>query len=449
MPGSEAKLNPQVCVRCGTANEPDLELCKKCGARLAEQEHPTVPHTKEEMSPQLKDRNGEPCTEQQKECAVGEDCVERENRQSSSLIGRDYFEKCLTMILSGQGNAEERIELLDKALSGELPLDEKIKAHAFLGAELFSMGKDEVAIDQYEKSLTLAIDSIDMFRDETMASLCRKLCHRYVSMAATIREEGGPKEALTFLEAKALILQDLSSPEFCVELATLLANKGDNEKASIYFTKAAKGRTIDDADSTAIEFARQSLSEIAKRGKINIGKIKETVEPHTIVSPKMQSGEKMPEQIKKSILSLDWKKKGFKRYVLLGLIIFGLFMVVSFISLYLSPVKPEPGVNPVAEKTEPPQSPPPPRQPPSEPPPPPQPPPPQVDTPKPEKAVAPEPAPKPRAEQPRAQPRQTTKTAKTEKPVKKVITKTPQQTTDRPPEQQRGKSFAPHSRDDL
>ena len=73
-------------------------------------------------------------------------------RESRGLNDQDDFEKSMTMILSDQGSAEERIELLGKALQSELPLDDEIKTHAFLGkAELFSTGNDEEAIDHYEK----------------------------------------------------------------------------------------------------------------------------------------------------------------------------------------------------------------------------------------------------------------------------------------------------------
>ena len=360
--------------------------------------------------------------------------AEEPGRDSRGLNGPDGFEKPLAMILSGQGSAEERIELLGNALKGGLPLDDEIRAHALLGAELFNTGSDEEAIAHYEKGLGLSVNSIAMFRDEAMVQLYRKLCHTYVLMARTIGEERGPQEALAFLEAKVVMLQDLSSPGFCVELATLLANKGDIEKASVYFVKATKGRVLDDADSIAMDSARQSLSEIAKRGKIGHGKTGESPEPNGVVSPETTSDQKMPEQIKKSTISLGGKKETFKKYLVVGVIIFALFMVVSFISLYLSPVKKEPDVSSVPEKTEPPQ-------------------PPQAPSPaevtKHEETVVPEPAPGPPAEPPRIQPREAPRTAKTEKPVKKVVPKISQRKTDRPPVPQKGKSFAPHSRDDL
>ena len=360
--------------------------------------------------------------------------VEEPGRDSRGLNGPDGFEKSLTMILSGQGSAEARIELLGKALQGGLPLDDEIKAHAFLGDELFSTGNDEEAIAHYEKGLGLSINSIAMFRDEAMVTLYRKLCHKYVSTARTIGEERGPQEALAFLEAKAVMLQDLSSPGICVELATLLANKGDIEKASVYFVKATKGRVIDDADSKAMDSARRSLAEIAKRGKIGPGKTGGAPEPNAVVSPETISDQKVPEQIKKSTTSLGGKKETFKKYLAVGVIILALFMVASFISLYLSPVKKEPDVSSVPEKTEPPQPP----QVPSP-----------VEVPKQKETVTPEPAPRPPAEQPRVQTHEAPRTAKTEKPVKKVVPKISQRKIDRPPAPQGGKSFAPHSRDDL
>ena len=118
----------------------------------------------------------------------------------------------------------------------------------------------------------------------------------------------------------------------------------------------------------------------------------------------------------------------------MGGIILGLFMVASFISLYLTPVKKEPDVSSVPEKAEP-------QQPPQPPPP--------IEAPRQEKAVAPEPAPRPPVEPARAEPRKPAGTPKTEKPAKKVVPKTSQPKIDRPLEPQRGKSFAPHSRDDL
>ena len=360
--------------------------------------------------------------------------AEESGRESRRLNDPDDFEKSLTTILSDQGSAEERIEILGKALQSGLPLDDEIKTHAFLGAELFITGNDEEAIDHYEKGLGLSINSITMFRDEAMVLLYRKLCHKYVSMARTIGEERGPKEAFAFLETKAVMLQDLSSPGFCVELANLLANKGDIEKASIYFVKATKGCVIDDADSKAMDSARQSLSEIAKRGKIGPGKTGGAPGHNAVVSPETTSDQKMPEQIKKSTIPLGGKKQALKKYLVVGVIILGFFMVASFISLYLSPVKKEPDVSSVPEKAEP-------QQPPQPPPP--------IEAPRQEKAVAPEAAPRPPVEPVRAEPRKPAGTPKTEKPAKKVVPKTSQPKIDRPLEPQRGKSFAPHSRDDL
>ena len=105
-----------------------------------------------------------------------------------------------------------------------------------------------------------------------MVTLYRKLCHKYVLMARMIGEERGPKEAFAFLEAKAVMLQDLSSPGFCVELATLLANKGDIEKASVYFVKATKGRVIDDADSKAMDSARSHCPRLRKEARLALVK---------------------------------------------------------------------------------------------------------------------------------------------------------------------------------
>jgi hypothetical protein len=353
------------------------------------------------------------------------------------LNGQEGFEKSMAMILSGQGSAEERIELLGKALQSGLPLDDETKAHAFLGAELLYTGNDEEAIDHYEKGLSLSINSIAMFRDEAMVSQYRKLCLKYVSMARTIGEERGAKEALAFLEAKAMMLQDLSSPGFYVKLATLLANKGDIEKASVYFVKASKGRVIDDADSKAMDSARQSLSEIAKKGKIDPSKTGGAAESHAVVSPETTSDQKMPGQIKKSKISFGVEKATLKKYLVVGAIILGLFMVASFISLYHAPVKPEPDVSSVPKKAEPQQPPQPPQTPST------------VEVPKQEEVVIQEPAPKQPVEPPRAQSREAARTAKTEKPVRKLVPKISQRKIDRPSEPQTGKSFAPHSRDDL
>ena len=66
--------------------------------------------------------------------------AEEPGRESRRLNDPDDFEKSLTTILSDQGSAEERIEILGKALQSGLPLDDEIKTHAFLGAELFTPG---------------------------------------------------------------------------------------------------------------------------------------------------------------------------------------------------------------------------------------------------------------------------------------------------------------------
>jgi tetratricopeptide (TPR) repeat protein len=441
----ERKLDTLICYGCGTANEPDLIFCKKCGTQLTAKEPPTAPQAKKEMvspiengseldpSPEM--TNGELFSQQRKKYAEPEDIMKKAGHQSGGLSGIDFFDQSLKMILSDQGTRERRIELLNKALVHGLPANDEIKARAFLGAELFNIGDDEEAFKQYEESLKLASSSGSMFKDNTMVLLCRKLCLKYVLIARKIEGERGLEECLAFLESKAADLKDLSSPALYVELATLHAKNGDVQEASIYFSKATMGHRVDPMDRKAENLAWESLSKIKKTAKSRHANMTGQGEFRLDISPKtMGVAKKVLEQIRESIVSQVQNKKNFPTYIMaaiiLGILIIGGILVAS----YLSSSKLEPPVSSVPEKTQPPQS---------------------VEVPKLEETPEPlpEPLPAPAAvstvEPPRARPRETAKTAKTEKRPKKTVPKISERTIDRPSEPQRGKSFAPRSRDDL
>ena len=442
---NEPKLNVSICYKCGTANEADLIFCKKCGARLAPKEPPTAPQTKKELVSPMEDesdsgvspeiKNGELFSQQQQKYAEPEGIMTKTGNHSGTLNSTDSFGQTLRIILSDQATPEERIEQLNKALLHGLTANDEIKAHAFLGAELLNIGNDEEAINQYEQSLKLAKNSSSMFSDDTMVLLCRKLCLKYVLIARKIKEERGLEECLAFLESKAADLKDLSSPALYVELATLLVENGDLQKASIYFSKATIGHRVDPADRKAENFSWESLSKIAKTDKGRSVNMAGQAEFLGDVSPKSISVQKkIFEQIREFLGSQVQNRKNVAKclmaVVMLGVLIVGGILVAS----YLSSSKTEPHVSPVPEKTEPPQS---------------------VEAPKLEEKPEPLPEPLPApsvlspVEPPRTGPRETAKTAKTERQPKKTVPKISERTADRPSEPQRGKSFAPHSRDDL
>lgn len=355
--------------------------------------------------------------------------------QSGELNSTGSFEQSLRVILSDQSTPQERIELLHKALINGLPENDEIKARAFLGSELFNVGNDEEAISQYEQSLKLAGNSVSLFEDDTMALLFRKLCRKYVLIAKKMKDERGPKECLAFLESKAADLKDFSSPALYVELATLLAENRDVQKAIMYFSKATICRRVDPMDRKAENVAWDSLSQIAKTNKSGRVKMAGQAVFPTDVSPKKAGAQKKAlEIIRGSITSQTRNKKNLARYCIAGVILVVLVIGAILVALYLSTSKPETDVSPVLsvpEKTEPPKS---------------------VEAPKPEETPEPVPAPSTiisPAEQPRTRPRETAKTEKIEKRPKKPVPKISERATDRPSEPQRGKSFAPRSRDDL
>jgi hypothetical protein len=339
------------------------------------------------------------------------------------------------MILSNQGTHEERIALLNEALLHGLPANDEIKAHAFLGAEFFNIGNDEEAIEQYERSLKLAANSGSMLKDNTMVLLCRKLCVKYIVMASKMKEERGLEECAAFLESKAEYLKDLSSPALYVELAALLAENGDAQKASIYFSKATICRTVDPMDRKAENFAWESLSKIGKTAQSKRVKMARQAEVRVDVSPRrIGIQKKVLEQIRESIASQAQNRKNLTKYLMAGVILGVLVIAGILVASYLSSTKSDLNVSTVPEKTEPPQ---------------------QVEVPKLEETPEPLPEPLPAPataspeKLPRTRPRETAKTAKTERRPVKAAPKISERAIDRPSEPQGGKSFAPRSRDDL
>jgi len=355
--------------------------------------------------------------------------------QSGGLNSTDSFEQSLGAILSDQGTPEERIELLHTTLLNGLPANDEIKTRAFLGSELFSIGNDEEAKSQYEQSLKLASNSVSIFEDDTMALFFRKLCGKYVLIAKKMKEESGLEECLAFLESKAANLKDLASPALYVELATLLAENGDVQKATMYFSKATICKRVETMDGKAENDAWESLSKIAKaykRGRVKMAG--QDVFPADVSPERTGVHKKALEIIRGSIASQTRSKKNFTRYLIAGVILGALIIGGIVVASYFSTSKPEPDASPVLsvpEKTDPPKS---------------------IEVPKPEETPEPVPAPSTiisPAEPPRARPRENTKTEKIEKRPKKTVPKISERAIDRPSEPQRGKSFAPRSRDDL
>lgn len=267
-----------ICGKCGASNNFDFRFCRKCGNELAAKECSTTRSASEEtLSADRKERDSDESSQaghntvfspQTGSCPESEDSTRKAGNQLGDLNGEELFEESLRMILMDRGTPEERIDLISKALSHGLPLDAEVKAHAFIGSELFNVGADDEAIHHYEQSLKLGSNQGPMPEDDSMLLLCRKLCLKYVLIARKTEENQKSQECLAFLESKCAALKDLSSPVLYVELATLLANQGDIHKASTYFEKAARCPVVDEMDEKAKQFARESLLKIENKPKI-------------------------------------------------------------------------------------------------------------------------------------------------------------------------------------
>ncbi|MCE5256800.1 MAG: zinc ribbon domain-containing protein [Spirochaetaceae bacterium] len=247
-----------ICGKCGTSNNFDFRFCKKCGNDLTAKECSTTRSASEEtLSADKKEKDSGESSQaghntvfspQTGSRPESEDSTRKAGNQLGDLNGEELFEESLRMILMDRGTPEERIDLISKALSHGLPLDAEVKAHAFIGSELFNVGADDEAIHHYEQSLKLGSNQGPMPEDDTMLLLCRKLCLKYVLIARKTEESQKSQECLAFLESKCAALKGLSSPVLYVELATLLANQGDIDKASTYFEKAARCPVVDEMD---------------------------------------------------------------------------------------------------------------------------------------------------------------------------------------------------------
>lgn len=199
-----------------------------------------------------------------------EGCI---NEISSSATGAELYNKYLSLALAddtASNSAEHRINILNRALQSDLSISDRVPAHAFLGAELFNLKRNDEAAGHYEYAVTLASKHNISLKSPQMILLYRRLCLYYISNARAIlgnvRTRTKINRSLIYLGSVEISLgNSLCSPAFYLETANIQAlnrTAEDIDEAVKYYKKAISCNIVEDGDEEFVRCAKENLMKL-------------------------------------------------------------------------------------------------------------------------------------------------------------------------------------------